>query len=230
MCLDVFSILCLAYAPFARGASSVVGRCVDCVMRRRGRASATLADPPVGSLFRLRGGDWSGSALVRLLGFRENTGQCRYLMLPAHEPADFFFEFPSYSFLSRHCDAISWGDLSRNMSRVLSDVLSDLPTDHLVVRSAQSAGFCTHVVGASFNAIPLVIRVVPARHWLRSLPIIRRSRVCVWTSVIVPIGLCAIGPFLLWGSLPALSMVPVTCMSLFGLIIGVAWSIWTGRN
>ena len=132
-------------------------------MRRRGRAPAALVDPPVGSLFRLRGGDWSGSVLVRLLGFRENTGQCRYLMLPAHDPADFFFEFPSYSFLSRHCDAISWRDLSRNMSRVLSDLLSDPPTDHLVIRSAQSAGFCTNVVGASFDAIPLVVRVVPAR-------------------------------------------------------------------
>ena len=59
----------------------------------------------------------------------ENSGQCRYLLLPAHDPADFFFEFPSYSYLSGHCDAISWRDLSRNMSRVLSDVLSDPTSD-----------------------------------------------------------------------------------------------------
>ena len=133
-------------------------------MRRRGRSAAVVrADPPVGSLFRLRGGEFSGSVLVRLLGFRENTGQCRYLLLPAHDPADFFFEFPSFSYLSGHCDAISWSDLSRSMARVLSDVLSDPPTDHLVVRSVQSAGFCTHVAGGSFGAIPLVVRVVPAR-------------------------------------------------------------------
>ena len=70
-------------------------------MRRRGRSAAVVrADPPVGSLFRLRGGEFSGSVLVRLLGFRENTGQCRYLLLPAHDPADFFFEFPSFSYLS----------------------------------------------------------------------------------------------------------------------------------
>ena len=53
----------------ARGAWSVVdGRCVDCGMRRRGRSAAVeRVDPPVGSLFPLRGGDWSGSVLVRLL-------------------------------------------------------------------------------------------------------------------------------------------------------------------
>ena len=118
-------------------------------MRRRGRAPAALVDPPVGSLFRLRGGDWSGSVLVRLLGFRENTGQCRYLMLPAHDPADFFFEFPSYSFLSRHCDAISWRDLSRNMSRVLSDLLSDPPTDHLVIMQVCSVCWFLHKCGWS---------------------------------------------------------------------------------
>ena len=119
-------------------------------MRRRGRSAAVVrADPPVGSLFRLRGGEFSGSVLVRLLGFRENTGQCRYLLLPAHDPAGFFFEFPSFSYLSGHCDAISWSDLSRSMARVLSDVLSDPPTDHLVVRSVQSAGFCSRLVRTS---------------------------------------------------------------------------------
>ena len=85
-------------------------------MRRRGRsASVVRSDPPVGSLFRLRGGDWAGSVLVRLLGFRENTGQCRYLLLPAHDPADIFFEFPSYSYLSAHCDAISWSEFGTSV-------------------------------------------------------------------------------------------------------------------
>ena len=48
--------LCLGcYTPIARGAWSVVGRCVDCGMRRRGRSAAVeRVDPPVGSLFWLR--------------------------------------------------------------------------------------------------------------------------------------------------------------------------------
>ena len=69
-------------------------------MRRRGRSAAVArADPPVGSLFRLRGGEFSGSVLVRLLGFRENTGQCRYLLLPAHDPAAFLSFLLSAIFL-----------------------------------------------------------------------------------------------------------------------------------
>ena len=57
--------LCLGcYTPVVRGAWSFVGRCVDCGMRRRGRsAAAERVDPPVGSLFRLRGGDCFGPAV-----------------------------------------------------------------------------------------------------------------------------------------------------------------------
>ena len=76
--------LCLGrYTPSARGAWSVVGRCVDCGMRRRGRSAAVeRVDPPVGSLFRVVAGALAGGVLLRIHGIQRGRMVPLFLYVP----------------------------------------------------------------------------------------------------------------------------------------------------
>ena len=95
--------------------------------------------PPVGALFRVQSSCRHGDVLVRLHGFRENTGSLRFRLLPARQPHRHFPEYPSMAFLERWCVSISSWSLSRSQARVVVGLLLDPPMDGLTVRAPRRA-------------------------------------------------------------------------------------------
>ena len=114
--------------------------------RRRGGSTGDV-ELHVGALYRVGGQDASreGDVLVRLLGFRENTGQYRFRMMPKRDPDAHFMEYPSLSYLRHRCDRVSMEDLTRNQLRVYHEMMEDPPTEGLVQRGA-GEGIVVHLV------------------------------------------------------------------------------------
>ena len=118
---------------------------------------AWLSNPPVGTLFRVTEGDREGDVLVRLTGFREDTGSLRFRLVPTSSPRDHLAEYPSVSFLQSKCHVIQMNDLRRAMARVVVQVLQDPPLDGRIVRSRDRLALIPPPVGSDqiFHGLPL---------------------------------------------------------------------------
>ena len=81
-----------------------------------------LSDPPVGSLFLITDVDRLGDVLVRLPGFRENTGQLRFRLVPTAAPDDHSAEYPSVPYLFNKCQVVQLDELRRSMVKAVSGV------------------------------------------------------------------------------------------------------------
>ena len=106
---------------------------------RRKESYAVEVELHVGALFRVGALDETceGDVLVRLLSYREDTGQYRFRMMPKYDPTAHFMEYPSLSYLRQKCSRIAMEDLSRSQLRAYKDLMEDPPTEGLINRKCK---------------------------------------------------------------------------------------------